>query len=308
MSFADLLVNFSYQLEESRGYRRAKRAIYDLLENPNARVRPWFDLFMMVVVLASVFLLLYSVKQPLGGWADTFENFVVTLFILEYLGRMWVYDSVHGHLIEEYEKSELVNEPFRLSRAFWVVVKNKWSYMTTPLAIIDLLAILPSYRPLRILRIFLLFRLFKLFRYGHNIQEFASVLKEKRLELFTLFTFLIFIMLVGSSAIYLFESPQAGGELNGFFEGMYWVLVTLSTVGYGDITPKTTEGRLVTMVLIVSGIGVISFFTSIVVSAFHEKLDEVGAAGGQRTAKETGIRGDMWIRKGGAGGGRLPVR
>ena len=275
MSFSDLLVNLSYQLEESSGYRRVKQAVYDLLENPDSKVRPYFDVFMMVVVLASVFFLLYSVKHPLGQWADTFENIVVTLFILEYLGRLWIYDSIHGHIIEEYEKSELINEPFRLSRVLWVVLKSKWSYMTTPLAIIDLLAILPSYRPLRILRIFLLFRLFKLFRYAHNIQEFASVLKEKRVEFFTLFTFLMFILLVGSSAIYLFESPRAGGEVDGFFEGIYWTLVTLSTVGYGDITPHTTEGRLVTMVLIVSGIGVISFFTSIVVSAFQEKLSEV---------------------------------
>lgn len=275
MNPAELLVRLSYQLEESSGYRGAKQAVYDLLENPESRVRPWFDVFMMIVVLSSVFFLLYSVKHPLGEWADTFENIVVTLFILEYLGRLWIYDSIHGHIIEEYEKSELINEPFHLSRALWKVLRSKWSYMTTPLAIIDLLAILPSYRPLRILRIFLLFRLFKLFRYAHNIQEFASVLKEKRVEFFTLFTFLMFILLVGASAIYLFESPVAGGDVDGFFEGVYWALVTLSTVGYGDITPHTTEGRLVTMVLIVSGIGVISFFTSIVVSAFQEKLGEV---------------------------------
>jgi len=85
----------------------------------------------------------------------------------------------------------------------------------------------------------------------------------------------MFILMVGSSAIYLFESPESGGQIDGFFEGIYWALVTLSTVGYGDITPHTPEGRFVTMVLIISGIGVISFFTSIVVSAFQEKLGEV---------------------------------
>ncbi len=275
MRLSDLVVRLAYELEESERYRRIKRAAWDLLENPHAPVRPYFDLFMMALVLSSVFFLLYSVKHPLGEWAGTFENFVVTLFILEYLGRLWVYDSIHGHIIEEYEKSELINEPFRLSRALWSILKAKWSYMTTPMAIIDLLAILPSYRPLRILRLFLLFRLFKLFRYAQNIQEFASVLKEKRVEFFTLFTFLMFILLVGSSAIYLFESRESGGQIDGFFEGIYWALVTLSTVGYGDITPHTPEGRFVTMVLIISGIGVISFFTSIVVSAFQEKLGEV---------------------------------
>ena len=275
MSLSDRIVRLAYELEESQRYRRIKQATYDLLENPNAPIRPYFDVFMMVLVLTSVFFLLYSVKHHLGKWAGTFENVVVTLFILEYLGRLWVYDSIHGHIIEEYEKAELINEPFRLRRALVEILRSKWAYMTTPMAVIDLLAILPSYRPLRILRLFLLFRLFKLFRYAQNIQEFASVLKEKRVEFFTLFTFLMFILMVGSSAIYLFESPENGGEIDGFFEGIYWALVTLSTVGYGDITPHTPEGRFVTMVLIISGIGVISFFTSIVVSAFQEKLGEV---------------------------------
>ncbi|RTZ80341.1 MAG: potassium channel protein, partial [Gammaproteobacteria bacterium] len=180
MSLSDRIVRLAYELEESPRYRRVKQAAYDLLENPHSPIRPYFDIFMMLLVLTSVFFLLYSVKHHLGQWAGTFENVVVTLFILEYLGRLWVYDSIHGHIIEEYEKAELINEPFRLRHALVEILRSKWAYVTTPMAIIDLLAILPSYRPLRILRLFLLFRLFKLFRYAQNIQEFGSVLKEKR--------------------------------------------------------------------------------------------------------------------------------
>ena len=275
MAVSDFVIRLAYSLEESGAYGRAKKAAHDLLENPHARIRPYFDIFMMLLVLSSVFFLLYSVKHHLGAWSGYFEDMVVTLFILEYLGRMWVYDDVHRIVIDEYEKSDLINEPFRLSRALWTIFRSKWNYVSSPMAIIDLLAILPSYRPLRILRLFLLFRLFKLFRYAHSIQQFSSVLREKRLELFTLFSFLMFVLLVGSSAIYLFESRETGGDIDGFFEGIYWALVTLSTVGYGDITPHTVEGRLVTMVLIISGLGVISFFTSIIVSAFQEKMSEV---------------------------------
>ncbi len=186
-----------------------------------------------------------------------------------------MYNDVHTVVLEEYEKSELINEPFRLSRALKSVVGSKWRYISSPMAIIDLLAIVPSYRALRILRLFLLFRLFKVFRYAQSMQQFGAVLREKRVELATLFGFLMFVLLVASSAIYLFESPQAGGRIEGFFESIYWALVTISTVGYGDITPHTVEGRLVTMVLIVSGLGVLSFFTSIIVSAFQEKMGEV---------------------------------
>ncbi|WP_456379991.1 ion transporter [Thiolapillus sp.] len=275
MKVSDLVIRLAYEMEESEGYGRAKQAVYDLLENPHSRIRPYFDLLMMALVLSSVFLLLYSVKRDLGAWAGWFEVMVVSFFILEYLGRMWVYSSTHRIILDEYEKSELINEPFRLSRALWSILRSKWSYISSPMAIIDLLAILPSYRPLRILRLFLLFRLFKMFRYAHSIQQFGSVLREKRIELFSLFTFLMFVLLVGSSVIYLFESPESGGQVEGFFEGIYWSLVTLSTVGYGDITPQSFEGRLVTMVLIISGLGVLSFFTSIIVSAFQEKMGEV---------------------------------
>jgi voltage-gated potassium channel len=275
MSLSDVLIGLSYHLEESGRYGRVKKAVHNLLENPHSRVRPYFDIFMMMLVLTSVFLLLYSVKHHIGAWSDWFEDVVVSLFILEYLGRLWVHDCSHRIILDEYEKSELINEPFKLSRALWRVLASKWGYISSPMAIIDLLAILPSYRALRFLRLFLLFRLFKLFRYAHSIQQFGSILREKRLELLTLFSFLMFVLLVGSSAIYLFESEESGGQIGGFFEGIYWALVTLSTVGYGDITPHTLEGRLVTMVLIISGLGVLSFFTSIIVSAFQEKLGEV---------------------------------
>ena len=275
MKLADLVVRFAYWLEESSRYRRFKQAAYDLLENPHSRIRPYFDLFMMVLVLTSVFILLYDVRHTPEHWAVKFENLVLVVLVLEYLGRFWVYDDIHKHVIEAYEESELVDEPFRLRRAFYQILQAKWTFVSSPMAVIDLLAIMPSYRPLRILRLFVLFRLFKLFRYTQNLQEFGAVLREKKAELLTLLTFLLFILIVGSSAIYLFESSNYGGDIDGFFEGIYWALVTLSTVGYGDITPHSFEGRLVTMVLILSGIGVISFFTSIVVSAFQEKLGEV---------------------------------
>ena len=147
--------------------------------------------------------------------------------------------------------------------------------MTTPLAVIDLLAIIPSYRPLRFLRIFLLFRLFKLFRYARSISEFGKVISEKRFELYTLAIFLAFVVFISASAIYFFEARGEGGEIEHFFDGIYWALVTISTVGYGDITPQTTEGRVITLVLIICGIGVISFTTSVIVAAFTEKMSDM---------------------------------
>ncbi len=275
MSFGKFIVKRCYALEDSARYRRVKRFFFDLLENPDSSIRPYFDIFMITLVLSSVFLIIYEVKTDLHEFGRIFEWTAVSIFLVEYLLRMWIYNDNHQIIIDHYERSEFLNRDFRLWPAMREVLAKKWSYMTGPFAIIDLLAIVPSYRPLRILRIFLLFRLFKLFRYTRSIQEFGRVLSEKRFELFTLLGFLTFVVFTAASAIYFFEAKSAGGEIEHFFDGIYWALVTLSTVGYGDITPQTTEGRVVTLVLIICGIGVIAFSTSIIVSAFGEKMKEM---------------------------------
>lgn len=275
MFIARRVVQHCYALEDSGRYKRVKAFFYDLLENPHARVRPYFDLGMILLVLSSVFVLIYGVKNDLGLFGGLFEDFAVSVFLAEYLLRLWLYNDSHRILIEHYEQAELANTPFRLGMALRDILAKKWDYMVTPLAVIDLLAIIPSYRPLRFLRIFLLFRLFKLFRYARGINQFALVLSEKRIEFQLLFSFLFFVVFTSASVIYFFEASSEGGQIDSFFDGIYWALVTISTVGYGDITPQTQEGRFVTLVLILCGIAVIAFTTSIIVTAFSEKMPEV---------------------------------
>lgn len=275
MSIDKRIVHLCYALEQSLRYKRAKRLFYDLLDNPQSRVRPYFDISMIVLILASVFLLIYGARHRLGPWAEDFDNLVVAVFVVEYLLRMWVHSDSHSIVIEHHERAEFLNTRFRLLPALRAVLRSKWEYMSRPMAVIDLLAILPSYRSLRVLRIFLLFRLFKLFRYARSVNEFTKVLSEKRFEIYTLGGFMGFVIFATSTAIYLFESDLPGTQVQTYFDAVYWSLVTLSTVGYGDITPHSTEGRFVALVLIISGIAVISFSTSIIVSAFTEKLREM---------------------------------
>lgn len=270
-----VLVRFAYALDESTTYRSLKGFFYDLLENPNARFRPYFDVSMILLVLTSIFFLIYDVKGEIDGFAAIFETLVISVFIIEYLLRMWVHNHNHRIIIERYEHAELIGVPLALFPMLGELLRKKWDYVTSPLAIIDLLAILPSYRPLRMLRIFLLFRLFKLFRYARSINEFSRVLLERRFEFYTLAIFIGFLVFAASTAIYIFEGNKPDSQITGFFDAIYWALVTISTVGYGDITPSTTEGRMITLLLIISGIGVIAFSTSIVVAAFTEKLSEL---------------------------------
>jgi voltage-gated potassium channel len=277
MSFPHKIIKYCYKLEGSTGYKNLKNGVFNLLQNPRAPIRPYFDIFMILLVLCSVWLLIYEVKNDLGHMGDIIEVVAVGIFIIEYLLRFWIYNDSHKVIIERYERAEFINQPFQVGPAIWHAVLGKLRYVVQPLAIIDLLAIIPSYRPLRFLRIFLLFRLFKLFRYTRSISEFIKVLSEKRIELLTLFIFMAFITFTAATAIFFFEAEKNGSEIDGFFDSVYWAMVTMSTVGYGDITPHTTEGRVITLVLIIAGLGVISFFTSIIVSAFGEKIHEISA-------------------------------
>ena len=269
-----LILYIAYSLKASKRYQRSKAFFYDLLENPHSRLKSYFDVFMITLVISSISLLLYEVEHQTSKWALMFENFVVTVFILEYLLRGWIYSDIHGSIVRHHENTEYLGTPFHLHKVLAHIIAVKFAYIFSPSAIIDLLAILPSYRPLRILRIFLIFRLFKLFRYSQSIQMFTGVLKNKRFELTMLAIFMGFLIFIASTAIYMFENEKMGGQISNLYDAFYWAVVTISTVGYGDLTPVTTGGRLVTTALIFSGLGLLAFFTSIIVAAFSEKMYE----------------------------------
>lgn len=270
--FTRSIVYFAYLLKTSKYYTQAKQFFYNLLENQQSRMKSYFDIFMIGLVMLSVFLLVYSVEHTLSDAGEVFERLVVFIFIAEYVIRAWLYSDSHRIIINEYEKAQYLNVRFSLFNALRLVIGKKLKYMLTPFAIIDLLAILPSYRPLRILRILLIFRLFKLFRYSNSIKFFSDVLASKRFELITLAIFMGFLIFIASIAIYLFENNSSGGNVRHLYDAFYWSIVTISTVGYGDITPQTVGGRLVAISLILTGLGVLSFFTSIIVAAFNDKV------------------------------------
>jgi len=270
-----LIVYFAYFLKSSPYYRNTKRFFYNLLENPDSRIKSYFDVVMICLVLLSVFLLIYEVDTQLTKIDMLFEHVLIVLFIIEYLLRAWLYNDVHKIILEHYEKSEYLNSPFRLREVARLILAKKVEYIFTPLAVIDLLAILPSYRPLSVLRVLLIFRLFKLFRYFKSLNLFVQVLDSKRFELYTLAIFLGFLVFIGSTGIYLFEHPTNSEQVSNLFDAAYWSIVTVSSVGYGDIAPQTIGGRLVAMALILTGLGVLSFFISIIVSAFSDKMNDL---------------------------------
>lgn len=277
MSFiAKYFVNFSYFLQASKAYQAAKRFFYSLLEDQSYPYKRYFDYFMMLLILSSVMLLIRGVKYPLPQFAITYNDYVISIiFMVEYLLRFWIHSSISKAIIQQFEKDELLNKKFRLRKVLGSVFKEKWRYVSSVYAIIDLLAIMPFFHELRVLRLFILFRAFKIFRYTKSLQQFAQVLSSKKFEFFTLMVFTSVMISVSAVLIYVAEANNENSAIDTIFQAFYWSFVTLSTVGYGDFVPVTDLGRSVAMVIIISGVAVIAFTTSIVVSAFTEQLDGI---------------------------------
>lgn len=273
--FRGIVIKFAFFLNGSKIYKKIKEVALNFLQNQDYQYKKYFDIFMISLIVVSITILVYEVKHKVPEWIDFFDIYIVTMiFTLEYIARLWVYNDWHTLVVKEYGESKFLNRDFNLWKVTRTILKGKFEYLISPTAVIDLLAILPAYRPLRVLRIFVLFRVFKLLRYTKSINQFLSVLSSKKFELFTLLFLLMFITITAGIAIYVFEEQQ-NDKIESLFDALYWALITISTVGYGDISPVTVEGRVVSMLIIVTGIAMISFVTSVIVSAFSEKLTEL---------------------------------
>ncbi|MCX6061328.1 MAG: ion transporter [Campylobacterales bacterium] len=271
-----LVVNTAFFLHTYHPYQRSKIFFYNLLENQHYQHKKYFDIFMMGLIFLSVYILIRSVKHELPhGWL-IFNNYVISLiFFIEYLLRFWLYSSNSKAIIEQYESDLFLHRPFSFSSALKTIFTQKMEYVFSPTAMIDLLAIMPFFHEFRLLRIFILFRVLKLFRYAKSLRRLISILSSKKFEILTLIVFTMIMIMVSSVLIYVMEANNPESKINTLFDAVYWSVVTIFTVGYGDLVPVTHGGRIVAMMIIVSGIAVISFATSIVVSAFTEKLDEI---------------------------------
>ncbi len=271
-----LTTDLAYRINTSTRYANVKHFFFNLLENQEYKYKNIFDSLMIILILISIFILIKDVKQEASDRLLFINNVVISfVFLIEYTLRLWVSSSVTDIIIKQNEYDTMLSRKFSLYTAFIEIIKIKLKYILSFKAIIDLLAILPFFHQLRLLRIFIVFRVFKLFRYAKSIQVFVSVLQSKKFEFITLGIFAIIVTFISSVLIYAMEATHPDSMIKTFFEAFYWSLVTISTVGYGDISPITQEGRTVALFVIVAGIAVFSFTTSLIVTAFTQKLDEI---------------------------------
>ncbi len=271
-----LIVRFFLFLAHSQKYTSLKAKVRDTLRNPKNKIKQYIDYFLIFLIISSVAIFMYEVKHPtIGPILDFYAIYITSFFFLiEYLINLWLFNDIHLDVLAEYNRATFLNTKADYFKVVNRSILKKLSYIVTPPAIIDLLAILPAYREFRFLKVFVLFRFLKLLKHSKSIYNFLEVLANRKFELLTLVVLLIFVVFVGGLAIYILEEKQ-NSNINSLFDALYWSFITITTVGYGDISPATGAGKIVSFIIVVMGIVIISFSTSVIVSAFSEKLDEL---------------------------------
>lgn len=271
--FEKRAIKLAYAIENSPSYHRWRHFLVDILQNEYSSRKKIFDFFIIFLVLTTVGLLVYEVRHPIDENLLYYEYFAVGIFILEYIGRFILSFESHKQIIKDYEEALYLNIKYDFSHSLKTISKAKLAYVFSLGSIIDLLAILPTYRPLRILRVFLLFRLLKILRYSSSLHQFIKIFIEKKTELTLLLGLYILSVIFSAIVFYIYEGGELNQDVHSFADSIYWAFITVATIGYGDITPHSEAGRLIVFLLIIVGLAVAALFTAIVTSAMSEKLD-----------------------------------
>jgi len=146
---------------------------------------------------------------------------------------------------------------------------------------LSLVAILPFYIPmiipidlrfLRVIRLVRIFRIFKLGRYSESLQMLGRILRKKKSELIVTFFVVILLIIISSSLIYEFEREAQPEKFSSIPISMWWAIVTLTTVGYGDVYPVTIIGKILSSVIALLGIGLFALSPGILSSGMVEEL------------------------------------
>ncbi len=161
------------------------------------------------------------------------------------------------------------------------VAERKLKFVFSFFGIIDFLAILPFYlavgvdlRSLRALRFLRLFRILKLVRYNKAMNQFSRAIKSAK-EQILLFIFITLILIYFAAVgIYYFENEAQPEHFSSIFDSLWWAIITLTTVGYGDVYPITVGGKIFTFIILMIGLGIVAIPTGIISSALTNSVDK----------------------------------
>ncbi|MEJ2898541.1 ion transporter [Acinetobacter sp. NS-4] len=242
-----------------------RKFVYNNLHNEDYETRfsRTINYFLILLILGNAAAVLLEsvndVYQSYAAFFDFFEYFSIFIFSFEYLLRFW-------SVAEE--------------NPFYSAWKNRLNWVKSGAAIIDLFAILPAYInfwvpiDLRFLRILRLMRLLKLTRYFVSLQILLRVIEREKGS-FQAVLFILSIMIVMAAAcIYVVESKAQPDVFTSIPASMWWAVVTLTTVGYGDVTPITPLGRFLGALITILGVGLAALPAGILATGLTYELEQ----------------------------------
>ncbi|TAH28203.1 MAG: ion transporter [Cytophagales bacterium] len=241
-------------------------APYLILKSTKGYKGKFVDVFIEVLVLlnvAAVILESYEgIEIAYGFYFDAFELFTVSVFLIEYLLRLWLSD---------------INFPKSLR---WQVYKK---HILSANSIIDLVAILPFFIPfisdidlrhLRIFRLIRLMRVFKLTKYSQSLILIGKIISEKKQELLATFLLFFSVLVIASSLMFYIEHDVQPSVFPNILQSFWWGIITLTTIGYGDMIPMTAAGKVLGGLIAMMGVLIIAIPTAIISSSFVQKMEE----------------------------------
>ncbi|MDX1515259.1 MAG: ion transporter [Woeseiaceae bacterium] len=224
------------------------------------------DISLITLIAASVLAVVLesvtSIEQRFNAQLYWFEVFTISVFTVEYILRVW-------SSVEDPELRKLGP------------VRARLRHVVSFHAIIDLLAILPFYLltfglfgsvDMRFLRAVRLLRVLKLTRYSAALSMLILTINENSRALLAAFLILVTVMLLAASGMYYFERGMQPTAFGSIPAAMWWAFSTLTTVGYGDVTPITSGGKVFGAMITVVGIGMVALPTSILASGYSQQL------------------------------------
>ena len=227
--------------------------------------RIWDLSLFSLVVLNLIAVALESVptlQMSYGTWLYNFELFSVVVFSVEYIARVWSAPAKRG--------VDFTDSP----------LKSRVRYIFSFYGLIDLVAILPFYiqalfpgLDMRVLRALRLLRILKLNHYNSALDDlFGAIVEEKKSFVTTLYIFSVAFVL-SSSLIYYAEHKVQPEDFRSIPDAMYWSIITLTTVGYGDVSPITVFGKGIAAITAIFGVVVVALLTGIVANAFNKQME-----------------------------------
>ena len=243
----------------------ARRRLYEIMEEGphgdaiSATVSRGLTFLVCVNILAVILESVPSLEARYEHWFDLLESFSLIVFTVEYVLRIWA-AAEHGAYL-------------RITAA-----RARWRYVTSAAGIIDLIAIAPFWldlfmqADLRFVLVFRILRFFKLGRYSAGMSSLLDAIYAERRALLGCLVLLFGAALFSGSLMYLTEGSIQPEKLGTIPDAMWWSIVTLGTIGYGDITPVTVLGRMIAAGTIVTGIMMIALPAGIIATAFANEI------------------------------------